>query len=700
MNLLIGKKWNITGRLQESDETDLLDKLLEMRGIRTPEAQDAFLRPERKIVHDPFLLDGMDTACGMIRTALDRQQRILIFGDFDVDGVTSTSILLLFLRSLGARVSFLIPDRLTEGYGLSAESTARIAAEEPDLVITVDNGISAVEEIGTLKSLGIGIIVTDHHECPEVLPDADAVIDPKIPGSAYPFSGLSGAGVALKLVQALSHLSGRRDAWTDYMGICALGTIGDMVPVCDENRSIVYHGLIQINASADGGIRSLYRKASAAPGQINAGTLGYVVAPRINAAGRMGDSTRAVHLLTEEDNGLRDRIADELLAENVRRQEIETAVYEEAREMIRSTDDTGDGGILVAYRKGWHPGVLGIVATRLAEHFGRTVIVFGGEGNIYKGSARSGDAISVLDAIGYASRHVLQYGGHRRAAGLAVEESAMPDFIAAVRGFSKEYYAGGPPETVFGIDLEISLSHLTIGSIERLAMLEPFGEGNPQPVLLCAGLHILGISGLSGGKHTKFLLGDEKGRTLEALAFGVQTNLLPYREGDRIDIAFNARINEWKGTRTVQAAVRELRRTPEILPYEETQEFFEKLYAGSPSEAVVRLAGRQGKRERHLPERDDFGPAYKFMLSRFSYESVFCDIPLLSDIIMAGCNLPMSAFRLNRIMYVFAETGLLELRRISPFRFIFMILPNVQKVSLSGYWNYLILFAEPGMADQ
>ncbi|MHB1453220.1 MAG: single-stranded-DNA-specific exonuclease RecJ [Saccharofermentanales bacterium] len=698
MNFLLKKKWNIAGRIEvgEGSGATLLDNILQIRGISSKQDREDFLHPELKVIHDPFLLHDMETACRLIQSAVADKKKILIFGDYDVDGVTSTSILLMFLRRVGAEVSFLIPDRLTEGYGLSPESNARIIATAPALVITVDNGISAIDEIAALNNAGIVVVVTDHHECKEVLPPAAAIIDPKRPDSAYPFSGLAGVGVALKLIQALSVTFDIPDAWIDYIGICALGTVGDMVPVFGENRAIIHQGLIQINDSPHSGIMVLFNKASASPGPVNAGALGYLVAPRINAAGRMGDSTRAVYLLTEDDDERRDRIADELLAENTRRQEVELSIFEEAKEMIRSGYDFTENEIIVVYKKGWHPGVLGIVASRLAEHYSRTVIVFGGEESVYKGSARSGDSISVLEAIEYASVHVLRFGGHKKAAGLAVEEDKMQQFISAVQEFSREFHGANPSMPEIRIDYEIPVSFLTEGNVTDLLLLEPFGEGNPQPVFMCGQLKAVSISGLSGGRHTKLLLQGDGMNKIEAVAFGMQTNILPFSEGDMIDIAFTVRINEWRGARTVQAITRDLRKTAETISGNEpeTQQIIEKLFADDPSSAIDFINGLTIRAGMHLPGPDDFGPVYKFLLGRFSYEPVFCDTALLSDIIMSGCNLRMGSFKLNRMLDVFFETGLLELRRISPSRCIFRIIQNVNRVSLSESKTYKSLCAK------
>lgn len=697
MNLLLKKKWNIAGRIEigEDSGSTLLDNILQIRGISSQQEKDDFLHPGLKVIHDPFLLSDMETACRLIQSAVEDKKKILIFGDYDVDGVTSTSILLMFLRSIGAEVSFLIPDRLAEGYGLSPESNARIIAAAPALVITVDNGISAIDEIAALNNAGIDVLVTDHHECKEVLPPAAAIINPKRPGSVYPFSGLAGVGVALKLIQALSVTFDKPGAWSEYIGICALGTIGDMVPVSGENRAIIHQGLIQINSSPRSGIMVLYNKAAAA-GPVNAGTLGYLVAPRINAAGRMGDSKRAVYLLTEEDDVQRDRIADDLLAENIRRQEVELSIFEEAREMIRSGYDFANNEIIVVYKKGWHPGVLGIVASRLAEHFSRTVIVFGGGESVYKGSARSGDSISVLEAIEYAAAYVLRFGGHKKAAGLSVEEDKMTQFISAVQEFSREFHGVNPSDPEINIDYEIPASLLTAGNATDLLLLEPFGDGNPQPVFMCGKLKAVSISGLSGGKHTKLLLQGEDLSRVEAIAFGMQTNILPFSEGDLIDIAFTIKINEWRGSRTVQAITRDLRKTPEILSENdaEMQGKIEKLFADEPSLAMDFIRSQTFRAGMHLPDSDDFGPVYKFLLGRFSYEPVFCDTALLSDIIMSGCNLQIGSFKLNRMLDVFSETGLLELRRLSPTRCIFRIIQNVDRVSLSESKTYKNLCAK------
>ncbi len=335
MRFLLKKKWNIAYSINDQGSGPLAERILELRGFTGSGIQDDFFEPELRVFHDPYLLDDMERVAEVVIDAVSEDLKVLIFGDYDADGITATAILCHYLRSIGADVSYMIPERLTEGYGLSDDSIERIIAEYPGILITVDNGIASADEVGRLMQAGIKVIVTDHHECKDVLPPAVAVIDPKRKDSTYPFRDLAGAGVALKLVQAISGELGDPDAWQRYTDICTLGTVADMVSLTDENRMIVYHGLKKLNNGGNPGNAALRRTAAFKDcDKITSSTLGFLGAPRINAAGRVGDSSRAVQLLMETDAALCDELAAELSNDNLKRQEIETEIFAEARKMI------------------------------------------------------------------------------------------------------------------------------------------------------------------------------------------------------------------------------------------------------------------------------------------------------------------------------------------------------------------------------
>ena len=697
MRFLLRKKWNIAFKIGSEDNSSLFEKIIGIRGFKGETAADDSLVPELRIEHDPFLFSDMEEAAKIIAEAVASGDRILVFGDYDADGVTATAIVCHYLKSAGAEVSYLIPERLTEGYGLSDESIVRIVAAKPDVVITVDNGISSVDEIRSLAEKGIKVIVTDHHECKDILPPACAVIDPKRPGSRYPFRELAGAGVALKLIQALPLHTGKTDEWIRYIDICALGTVADMVSLTDENRMIVYHGLKKINSEGNPGITALIRASMLRDtDNITAATLGFAVAPRINAAGRIGDSSRAVELLLEEDISICEKLADVLCADNIKRQEIETAIFDEAKKMIDEVYDPDLSEAIIVFNKSWHPGVLGIVASKLAEYSRRTVFVFAGDGDkdIYKGSVRSGDGLPVLEAIKHAADHVERFGGHTKAAGLTVKAEKMEDFMKAVREFSVEFHQDITPVPEVDIDFEIPASMISTENALSIDDLEPFGEGNRHPVFACMDLNVISIIPLSEGRHSKMIFDDGEGKMTEGVAFGISPSDLPFSEGDKADIVFTMRINDWKGTQSVQAIIKEFRKSgsPEEDHFQES--LLEDVFITEPERFSLILKESAGDpMELNIPSGDDYVKVFRLLKDRFADDTVLCDISLLRDIIIAGTGIRASSFKVNRILDVFSETGLIKLQRHNGELVRFQMTDPDRRVSLSGSSVYRILCA-------
>ncbi len=655
LSLLLRDRYDLADELYNGDKPDFDKFSLD------------FKNPAEEILHDPFLLNDMDKAVDLIEIALRDEKNILIFGDYDADGVSATAIVYAYLQDRGARVSFLIPERLTHGYGISFAGIDSITDRKPDLLITVDNGISAIDEIAFLNDKGIDVIVTDHHECKDLLPPAKAVINPKRSDSTYPFRDLAGAGVALKLVQALSSRSKDPQAWKKFTDICTLGTVADMVALLDENRSLVFHGLKKINEGKNPGLRALADVSGInREDRIKSMTLAFALAPKINAAGRVGDSSKAVHLLLEKDPYKCLDIARELLDDNQLRQDIEADIFQEAKEMLKAGLDPLSPEALVLYTEDWHLGVLGIVASKLADHTGRTVFVFGGDEGTYKGSARSGDGLPVLDTIIYAKDFVESFGGHVSAAGLTVDLDKMEDFIAAVEEFSRQYHGDGVLAPEIKIDYGIDSSMLNMNTAGVIESLEPIGEGNPTPVFSLKGLRIDSKISLSNGKHCKLLVSADDFRPMDALLFGRSPQSLPFKIADTVDLAFTMNINEWRGQKSLQMLVKDI--VSGDLFSEETdipEEIFRKALSSNFNK-LADLEKEYGKKAllKLLPSANDYGNVYRSLESRFKSSGCICDIPSLRDIINADLPVSLSAGALEGIIEIFAQAGIVEIEKI------------------------------------
>jgi single-stranded-DNA-specific exonuclease len=689
MILLLKNEWEILNQFREGDYTvdnSLVGRILASRHILSDEERVNFLAPPLEVGHNPFLFEDMHKACDIILKALDEHSKIVIYGDYDVDGITSTSVLLMFLSEIGADVTFIIPDRITEGYGLGKSGTEKIIGQKCNLVITVDCGISSVDEVQTLMNSGIQVIITDHHECKSVIPLADAVINPKRPDSKYPFKGLAGAGVAIKLIQGICMRLDLCDKWTQYLDLAAMGTVGDIVPLIDENRMIVYHGLKILNSLQSMGLRSLLDKLELKSNIITSVTIGYSIAPYINAAGRMGDGNRAVLMLTGNDFAICNAIADELIKDNARRREIELEIFENAKSQLIDNFDPMDYTVLIAYSKEWHQGVLG------TEYFKRSVIVFGWDGQFYKGSGRSANSDSILEAIEYAKEHVMFFGGHKKAAGLTIEESSIDSFINSI----KEYSSGKSTECLYGnklqIDFIVPFEMLDIENAFELEQLEPFGESNPKPLLACMNLEILQVKDLTGGKHMKVVLGytgndlNSQTRTVDGIAFGLSNqnfNLLP---GDRVNVAFHLQINDWQGKKTVQLQIRDFQRIPS--EFDNRNIDYEKIYLNDADGLIKKIRNDSMLKEFYIPQSDDYSAAYKYFKTKFGQDSVICDLQILSDAIDADSGVKIPLFKLSRIFDIFEETKLLECRNIGDLRKAFRLVEANGRVNLSESRTY------------
>lgn len=525
--------------------------------MNTPEEALAFMEGGEEVGHDPFLLMGMAEAVPRIRKAIQEEEHILVYGDYDADGVSSTALMIYLLRYLGASFDIYIPHRANEGYGLHNHALDWALQQAVSLVITVDTGISAYHQIAYAKELGMDVIVTDHHEPPERLPEAYALINPKLPGCPYPFKGLAGVGVAYKLAQAL--LGG--DVPEEWCEIAAIGTVADLMPLLDENRRIVRRGLASMRQSPFPGIRALLGVSGITMSTVSAVNIAFGMAPRINASGRLDHAGRAVTLLTTEQSEEAEQLAGELDLLNKERQMVVERIVEEATAKLeRQIADDGLPHIIVLAGQGWNVGVVGIVASKLLERYYRPVIILDihPETGMCKGSARSIPGLDIYAALLSCAGTMDHFGGHPAAAGMSLHQDKLAEFTAGLN----EYAAGVlTPEHLIPVtpaDGEVDLAELSLQAALELERLAPFGMANPLPKFIVRGATVKETRKMGqDGKHLKLVLQQEKG-TIEAVAFGKGPLAMLLPGGTQVDVLAELSVNEWNGSRKPQLMIQDL----------------------------------------------------------------------------------------------------------------------------------------------
>jgi single-stranded-DNA-specific exonuclease len=549
-------------------------QLLINRHLANPEDAIRFLRAPLTGLHEPALLPGVKDAAERLFAAAQARRRICVYGDYDVDGVSGTSVLLQALRLLNADVEFYVPNRL-EGYGLNVEALRGIAGGGAQVVVTVDCGIASVAEAEEARRLGLELIVTDHHEPKERLPEAAVLVHPRLQNGAYPFGGLSGAGVAFKLAWALCQqacggekVTPRfRDCLLDAVGLVALGTVADVVPLHDENRIFVRHGLARLKQGNSEGLKALLQAANlSAKAALSATDIGYSIAPRLNAAGRLGSARLAVELLTTSSPQRAADLARFLEEQNVKRQAVERDIYKEARAQAEEQDGAGAPALVLASSR-WHAGLIGIVAGRLMDAYGRPVllIALGKDEAPGCGSGRSVPGLRLHEALRDCAEYLLSHGGHATAAGFKILPAAVEAFRERFWEVASRSFTAGPPAPKLVIDAEIPLSALTPGLIESMKQLEPYGAGNPQPLFLAGDLQVVGEPRRVGGgeRHLSFRV-RQGGRDLKAIAFGMGERAAELMSAEgKVCLVFTPRINEWQGWRSVELEVRDLQAGPQ-----------------------------------------------------------------------------------------------------------------------------------------
>lgn len=576
---MIDKRWSFGETQKETVECLVsalrvpiyIAEILVNRGITTVEAARRFLSREEQCEAEPLLMKDVERAAMRIRRAINAKEEIVIYGDYDVDGVTATSLMMRVLGELGANVSYFIPNRHTDGYGLNCESLAElIRMRQAKVIVTVDCGITSVKEADVLPT-DVDLIITDHHQPSDILPNAYAVIDPKQEGCAYPEKMLAGVGVAFKLCQAIWQMM-RSEDLTKYYDLVALGTVADIVPLVGENRAFVQRGLADIKALTNRGICALMKVSQVEPSMITAGHIGYRLAPRLNAAGRLDQAQRGVELLLAEEDEVCMAIAQELDVENEERQRIEREILEEAVSVIEEKHLADDNVIVVA-GEGWHGGVIGIVASRIVERYYRPTIVITLEDNMGKGSCRSIAGFDILDALTEVKELLVKFGGHKQAAGLTIETDHIDDFRVRLNEYATRYADDDIWRPQVKIDAIISPTQINEQLVHSLEMLEPFGMGNPRPVFACESMPIQSIGRIGKDKQTVKMRVQYLESSLDCIGWRMPELADTYQVNDKVDIAFQPDINEWNGQRTVQLVMSDVRFHPKA------DKRFRQLYA-------------------------------------------------------------------------------------------------------------------------
>ena len=559
------KKWEfydidenlVNNVCQKYNLNKVIGRIIVNRNVIKDEDVRIFITPTRDDFHNPFLFKGMDIAVDRIIKAINNKEKILIYGDYDVDGITSTTVLKKYLMDRGITVDTYIPNRLHEGYGLNKNAIDTIKERNIDLIITVDCGISAIEEVDYAVSLGMDVIVTDHHEVGEKLPNALAVIDAKRKDNTYPFRSLAGVGVVFKLIQALSiKLEIEPEEYLKYLDLVCIGTISDIVPLEGENRTIAKLGLMLIKVTRNLGLRELIK--SSGYKEIDSNTISFGVAPRINACGRMGHEEEALKLFLAEDLESATKITKELNEYNTLRQSTEKAIYEEAVQEIERKHLDENNSIVLGGKR-WHHGVIGIVSSKVTDKYYKPSILLSFEDDIAKGSGRSVPGFDLYEGLTKCEDLLEKYGGHSMAVGLTLKKENLEKFKERFEQIAKEKNIKELVPIIY-IDDELKLKDINMDLVKSLSILEPFGEANKVPLFLIKNLKIDSIRALSEGRHLKLTLRDEN-FVINAIGFELGYLAEEYRIGDRIDVVGTLEVNSFNGFSSIQINMKDIRKS-------------------------------------------------------------------------------------------------------------------------------------------
>lgn len=624
----------------------LLAMMLDIRGITKEEDVINFLQ-ENKDFSDPFLMKDMDKAVERITTAVENGEKICIYGDYDADGVTSTSLLYSYLRdSLGADVMFYIPTRTGEGYGMNKGAVDKIHSQGITLIITVDNGISAREEIDYANTLGIDTVITDHHMPSGAIPKAVAVVNAHQKDDKSPFKDFSGVGVAFKLVMAIEGEYADIDSLLEnFSDIATLGTIGDIVPLVGENRTLVKNGLRHIQNSDRIGINAMKQESGIAEKEINSSNVAFTLVPRINAGGRLGSSEKSVNLLLTEDEDEAVTIADKLGMDNRERQSIEKEILASIDEEVRRTPNIVNDKILVFAGKGWHQGVVGIAASRIKDIYDKPTIIIGiDDDGVARGSGRSVEGFSLCDAVFACSEHLTHYGGHPMAVGISLEKEKINDFRKAINAYCKDIKM---PYNILHIDCKLNPNQLDLSILDCLSYIEPCGASNPSPIFGLYNMTVIATKEMGNGKHMRITLSRGQGQVpVYAVYFNHNFQSCSYRNGDIVDVAVSLDRNIYNGQENLSVIIKDIKysqsNNEELIDSERIFDKFAKRYKLTKNEVMS-----------ILPTRNDFAYVYRFLKQNKGF--IYGEYALVNAL-----NYKISMGKLIVILYSMKELGLIN----------------------------------------
>ena len=639
--------------------------VLASRGIETPAAARDYLCCDAALP-DPFLMKDMDLAAGRVGLAMTRGEKIAVFGDYDVDGITSTCLLTSFLRRHGANVVSYIPGRLEEGYGLNPIAIRQLHSEGVKLIVTVDCGITAVQEAQLCKELGIDLVITDHHECKDILPEAIAVVDPHRPDCNYPHRNLCGVGVAFKLACALC--GSQEEVLAEYADMVCLGTVADVMSLQGENRTFVARGLQLLKNTHRPGIAALMKESGCAPETVSATAIGFTLAPRINAAGRMGQIDLAVELFLTDDPDRAEELARQLCELNRQRQTVESDIYAQAVSMLPQGKAID---AIVLADESWHQGVVGIVASRMAEEYSCPAFLICLDGDHGKASSRSFGGFNLFASLTTLSELLESYGGHELAAGFTIHRDRISDFRREISRLAAEYYAAAEgPRTVLEADCAVTPELLTVRGIDALSALEPCGNGCPKPVLCMEKLTVDRISMVGNGRHMRLRL-RQGPHHINAIYFSANPETVSIEPGDLVDVAFHPQVNEFRGDRTVQMNVIDIRPscTAECCP---DSSGYARLRCGQLDAATAAQL---------LPDRATLGTVWRYLASLG--RPVQADPICLCRKIVRWSGAPLSVGQLLVCLDIFRDVGLLRLEKLHKYITI-QLTPGQNKADLTA----------------
>ncbi len=698
MSLRKPRKWLVKASHSETEKSAQVEKLSKELGICAPTVQlllnrgctDAyscvdFLEKKTEQLHDPFLMKDMKKAAEHILAVAKSGKRIVIYGDYDVDGVTSVSILYMYLESIGADVGYYIPSRLGEGYGMSHDSLCKLHSEGCSMIITVDTGITATEEAELILSLGMELIITDHHECYADVPRAYAVVNPKQQDCPYPFKELAGVGVVFKLLCAMEILNSPNlspiEAVTrvadKYIDLVAIGTVADVMPLRDENRLIVSKGLHTVENAPRVSLEALLNASvgdnkTAHKHKITSGYIGYTIAPRVNAAGRIRSASLAVELFLCNDPVRARGLAEDLCEINKERQIEENKIIEQAFAKINEEHDFEHDPVIVLADESWHHGIIGIVASKITEKYSRPCILISfddvGDGSgeisnedsdVGKGSGRSIKGMNLVDALTHCSDLLLKYGGHELAAGLSIERGMLEEFKQRINDYARGCFDSEQPVASLEAECELVCSDITMQQAIELYGLEPYGVSNPVPVFVIYGMRVSHVSSVGGGKHTKLTLAKDN-LVITAMYFRYSPAELDIYENDVIDVMFNLDINEYQNMKSLQFIVKDIRLTKELHDKEIAErELYKKINDGVFDPSSISA----GEIETILPQRSDFAAIYNLLKKELRMDHDTFSIRALCKLLSQN-GVPNRYVKVKYIIRVFQELNILGVDEI------------------------------------